>query len=211
MIVVGLTGGIGSGKSTVSAMLAARGAVVIDADRIVHELQAPGEPMLDELAARFGPEIITDDGALDRARLAAIVFDDQRAVDDLNAIVHPAVRAVIAERVRAHAADDSVVVLDIPLVTDPRGDGMVALVVVDAPVEVAVARLASQRGMTEADARARVDRQISRDQRLSIADRVIDNAGDRESLERQVEATWAWMQSLPPEDPDAVLDRRDGA
>ena len=202
MIVVGLTGGIGAGKSTVSTMLAERGAVVVDADAIVRELQEPGAPLLAVLAARFGSGIIDADGALDRAALAAIVFDDRSALDDLNALVHPAVRAEIAVRVRARADTDDVVVLDIPLVTDPRRDHMEALVVVDAPVEVAVARLVAQRGMSEADARARVDKQLSRDDRVAIADRVIDNGGDRESLVRQVDETWRWMRSLPP----VVLD-----
>jgi dephospho-CoA kinase len=197
MIVVGLTGGIGAGKSTVSAMLAERGAVIVDADAIVHELQAPGAPLLDALAARFGPDIITASGTLERAALAAMVFDDQAALDDLNALVHPAVRAEIAARVAAHAGTDRVVVLDIPLVTDPRRDGMVGLVVVDAPIDVAVARLVAQRRMSEADARARIARQLSRDARLAIADRVIDNSGDRAALARQVDDTWAWMQTLP--------------
>jgi dephospho-CoA kinase len=202
VIVVGLTGGIGAGKSTVSTMLAERGAVIVDADAIVRELQAPGAPLLDVLAARFGSGIIDPHGALDRAALAAIVFDDRSALDDLNALVHPAVRAEIAVRLRARADTDDVVVLDIPLVTDPRRDGMEALVVVDAPVEVAVERLVTQRGMTEADARARVDKQLSRHERVAIADRVIDNGGDRESLVRQVDEAWRWMRSLPP----VVLD-----
>ncbi len=202
MIVVGLTGGIGAGKSTVSTMLAERGAVIVDADAIVRELQAPGAPLLDVLAARFGSGIIDADGALDRPALAAIVFDDRSALDDLNALVHPAVRAEIAARVRAWADTDEVVVLDIPLVTDPRRDHMEALVVVDAPVEVAVERLVAQRGMSEADARARVDKQLSREERVAIADRVIDNGSDRESLVRQVDETWRWMRSLPP----VVLD-----
>ena len=202
MIVVGLTGGIGAGKSTVSTMLAERGAVIVDADAIVRELQAPGAPLLDVLASRFGPGIIDAHGALDRAALAAIVFDDRSALDDLNALVHPAVRAEIAIRVRARADTDDVVVLDIPLVTDPRRDGMEALVVVDAPVEVAVERLVAQRGMSEADARARVDKQLSRHERVAIADLVIDNGGDRASLVRQVDEAWRWMRSLPP----VVLD-----
>ena len=120
MIVVGLTGGIGSGKSTVTELLARRGAVIVDADAIVHELQRPGAPLLDDLAARFGRDIITADGALDRGKLAALVFGDDRAVRDLNAIVHPAVRAEIARRVASHAGTDNVVVLDIPLLTERR-------------------------------------------------------------------------------------------
>ncbi len=206
MIVVGLTGGIGSGKSTVSRLLARRGAKVVDADAIVHELQRTGAPMLDELVARFGAEIIRDDGSLDRARLAEIAFADDDAVKDLNAIVHPAVRAELAIRVLAHAGTNDVVVLDVPLVTGKRPDHTSALVVVDTPVDVAIERLVSQRGMTEADARARLDKQISREERLELADRVIDNSGDVASLERQVDDIWAWMHTLAPLDGAAAGD-----
>ena len=198
MIVIGLTGGIGSGKSTVSRLLARRGAVVIDADAIVHELQQLGMPMLGILAERFGADIIKEDGSLDRAKLAAIVFADDEAVKELNAIVHPAVRAEMATRVLAQTGTNNVVVLDVPLVTGKRPDHTSALVVVDAPVDVAVERLVSQRGMTEADARARLGKQISREERLELADRVIDNAGDLAALERQVDDVWAWMHTLAP-------------
>jgi dephospho-CoA kinase len=198
MICVGLTGGIGSGKSTVSRLLSRRGAVIIDADAIVHELQAPGAPMLDTLAERFGRDVIRDDGSLDRAKLAAIAFADADAVTALNDIVHPAVRAEMAARVAAHAGTNEIVVLDVPLVTGKRPDGTSALVVVDTPVETAIERLVAQRGMTEADARARLGNQISREQRLEMADRVIDNAGDLAALEQQVDDVWAWMHTLPP-------------
>ncbi len=200
MIVVGLTGGIGSGKSTVSQLLARRGAVIIDADAIVHELQQPHAPLLDELSARFGDEIITPDGALDRAKLAELAFaDDDDAVRDLNAIVHPAVRTEIARRVRAHAGTDRVVVLDIPLITERNAYPMAALVVVDVPIEVAVERVVAERAMSEAEVRARMAKQIPRERRLEIADRVIDNSGDRDALERQVDDVWAWMHTLPPQ------------
>ena len=198
MIVVGLTGGIGSGKSSVAQLLARRGAVIIDADAIVHELQRPGAPLLDELAARFGEEIITADGALDRARLAALVFDDATAVEDLNRIVHPAVRREIAARVAARADSDDVVVLDIPLIRERGAYDMAALVVVDAPVDVAVERVVASRAMTEAQVRARMATQLAREERLQLADRVIDNSGDRATLERQVDDAWAWMHTLPP-------------
>jgi dephospho-CoA kinase len=198
MIVVGLTGGIGSGKSTVSRLLARRGATIIDADAIVHELQQPHAPLLDELAARFGDQIITADGALDRAKLADLVFEDDDAVRDLNAIVHPAVRAEIARRMRAHADTDSVVVLDIPLITERDAYPMAALLVVDVPTEVAIQRVVGERAMSEAEVRARMAKQISRERRLELADRVIDNSGDRAALERQVDDVWAWMHTLRP-------------
>ena len=198
MICIGLTGGIGSGKSTVSRLLARRGAVIVDADAIVHELQAPGAPMLGVLAERFGAELIRDDGSLDRARLAEVAFGDDQATKDLNAIVHPAVRAELAARVAAHVDTTSIVVLDVPLVTGQRPEGTSALVVVDTPVETAIERLVSQRGMTEPDARARLGKQISREERLKMADRVIDNSGDMTALEQQVDDVWAWMHTLPP-------------
>jgi len=198
MICIGLTGGIGSGKSTVSRLLARRGAVIIDADAIVHELQAPGAPMLDALAERFGSEIIRDDGSLDRAKLAQIAFVDKESVKALNDMVHPAVRAEMAVRLLAHAGTNEVVVLDVPLVTGKRPEGTSALVVVDTPVETAIERLVAQRGMTEADARARLSNQPSREERLAMADRVIDNSGDMVALEQQVDDVWAWVHTLPP-------------
>jgi dephospho-CoA kinase len=199
MIVVGLTGGIGSGKSTVARLLARRGAVIVDADAIVHELQQRGAPLLNELAERFGPEIITDDGVLDRAKLAALAFGDADAVNDLNAIVHPAVRAEFDRRVAANAGTDKVVVLDIPLITERDTYQMAALVVVDAPTEAALQRVLANRAMSADDVRERMARQLSREQRLALADRVIDNSGDRAELERQVDDVWAWMHTLPPQ------------
>jgi dephospho-CoA kinase len=197
VILVGLTGGIGSGKSTVSAMLAARGAVVVDADAITRERQQPGQPVLDAIVERFGPGVLLPDGALDRAALAALVFSDPDALADLNAIVHPAVGAEIARRIEAAAGTDAVVVLDIPLLAENPRKGLAATVVVDAPVDVAVDRLVRLRAMDEADARARIARQATREERAARADRVIDNTGDLEALEAQVEDLWAWLQTLP--------------
>lgn len=204
MILVGLTGGIGAGKSTVSALLAARGAVVVDADAIVRELQEPGSELLERIAARFGGEVIAADGSLDRAAVAAIVFADPAALKDLNRIVHPAVRDEMARRVEAERGGERVVVLDIPLLTEnPRSD-LAAVIVVDVPVEVAVERLVSQRGMTDADARARIANQASREERLALATHVIDNSGSLEQLERRVDELWESVQALPHAPSDGV-------
>ena len=190
MIVVGLTGGIGAGKSTVSALLAELGAVVVDADAIVHEVQAPGHPVLAEMVERFGPGILLADGRLDRQAVADIVFADEQALKDLNAIVHPAVGAEIAARLAAESETDHVVILDVPLLVESGRDDLAALIVVDVDPEVAVARLVEQRGMSEADARARIALQASREERLARADHVIDNHGDREALRRRVAEVW---------------------
>jgi len=197
VILVGLTGGIGSGKSTVSALLAGRGAVIVDADAITRELQRPGQPVLAAIAERFGPGVLLPDGELDRQALATIVFGDPDALKDLNAIVHPAVGAEIARRIEAAAGTDAVVVLDIPLLAENPRKGLAATIVVDTPVEVAVDRLVRLRGMDEADARARVARQATREERAAGADRIIDNTGALVALETQVDQLWTWLQTLP--------------
>jgi dephospho-CoA kinase len=201
VILLGLTGGIGSGKSTVSAMLADRGAVIIDADAIVRELQAPGQPLLAELAAEFGDTILAADGSLDRAALAAAAFGDKEKVAALNRIVHPAVGREMNRRLEDQRATDNVVVLDIPLLAENPRKGLCGVIVVDVPVDTAVDRLMRHRGFSEADARARVANQASRETRLAIADRVLDNSGDIALLE--VHDVWEWAQSLPPAAPDA--------
>jgi dephospho-CoA kinase len=199
MILVGLTGGIGSGKSTVSTLLAAKGAVIVDADAITREQQQPGRPVLAAIAERFGAAVLAPDGTLDRGRLAGIVFADPAALADLNAIVHPAVGAEIARRVEAQRATDHVVVLDIPLLVEGGRYRAAGLLVVDTPIDTAVDRLVRFRGMDEADVRARIGRQATREQRLAAADRVIDNSGDAAALRPQVDDAWKWIQSLPPE------------
>ncbi len=204
MRLVALTGGIGSGKSTVSALLAARGALIVDADAIVRERQAPGEPLLDRLAERFGDHIIRPDGSLDRAALAAVAFNDDAALADLNAIVHPAVREEMSRRVADAAHTDRVVVMDVPLLNVRADHDVAAVIVVDVPIETAVQRLVESRGMDEADARARIAKQISREERLAVADRVIDNRGDLASLEAQVDELWDWLQTLPSVDASSV-------
>lgn len=204
MIVVGLTGGIGSGKSTVSALLAARGAVIVDADAIVRDLQRAGQPVFDKMVERFGAGIVGPDGELDRAAVAAVVFGDAEALKELNGIVHPAVGAEILRRVAEQASTDNVVVLDIPLLAEGEGRArypVAGVIVVDTPVDVAVDRLVRHRGLTEEDARARMARQVSREDRLKIADRVVDNGGDRATLEAQIAGLWEWIHTLPPTSP----------
>jgi dephospho-CoA kinase len=206
MILVGLTGGIGSGKSTVSELLAAKGAVIVDADAIVREVQEPGQPVLAAIAQRFGPGVLTAEGALDRAGLAALVFNDTDALKALNGIVHPAVRAEMRRQVEEQRHTDRVVVMDVPLMVEGgrRRYNVGGVVVVDVPVDVAVERLVRYRAMDEADARARIGRQVSREERLAVADRVIDNSGDRAALAAQVDQVWDWIATLPPaadEDP----------
>ncbi|HSL73158.1 MAG TPA: dephospho-CoA kinase [Ilumatobacteraceae bacterium] len=196
MILVGLTGGIGAGKSTVSAMLAERGAVIVDADRIARDLQSPGSPVLAAMAERFGEHIVLADGSLDRGAVAKIVFHDEAALADLNGIVHPAMQDEIQRQIDEHRDTDRVVVLDFPLLGENPREGLAATIVVDIPVDVAVERLVDQRGMDEADARARIDSQISREERRARATHVIDNSGDREALIQQVDDLWSALTEL---------------
>ena len=197
MILVGLTGGIGSGKSTVSEMLAERGAVIIDADAIVREIQEPGSPLIQRLADEFGSGVVDDDGALDRQAVADIVFKDPEALKRLNKIVHPAVGEEMNRRVIAQRSTSNVVVLDIPLLTENPREGLQGRIVVDVPEEIQIRRLVEFRGFSEEDARARMSRQASRDERLAGADYVIDNSGSREELSVQVDGLWDWLMSLP--------------
>lgn len=203
VLVVGLTGGIGSGKSSVSRLLAARGAVVIDADRITRELQEPGTEVFAAMVERFGDEIVAPDGSLDRQAVADRVFVDPDALADLNAIVHPAVGAEIASQL--HSAAEAppppgvrvpVVILDIPLLVETGRHDVAAVVVVDATEADQVARLVASRGLDPADARARMARQATREQRLTRADQVIDNTGDLEQLAGEVERVWDWLVAL---------------
>lgn len=190
MILVGLTGGIGSGKSTVSEMLAERGAVIVDGDKIARDLQGPGSPVLDRMAERFGDHIIRDDGTLDRAAVASIVFNDEQALADLNGIVHPAMHAEFERQIEAQRDTDRVVVLDFPLLTENPREGLAATIVVDVDPELAIQRLVEHRGMSESDARARMSKQATREDRLATATHVVDNSGDIESLARQVDDLW---------------------
>ena len=196
MIVIGLTGGIGSGKSTVAAMLVDRGAVLIDADAIVRDLQQPGQPVLKAMVERFGEEILADDGSLDRQSVADRVFGDPEALADLNAIVHPEVGAEIARRLQEQATTDHVVILDVPLLVESGRGDLAGLLVIDVDPDVAVERLVEQRGLREDDARARIAHQASREERRARADQVIDNSGTLEDLRRQVDDAWTWIESL---------------
>lgn len=197
MLLIGLTGGIGSGKSTVSSLLAANGAVILDADAITRSLQVPGTAVFDAMVERFGPGIIAEDGSLDRAAVAAIVFADEQAKRDLEGIVHPAVGAEMLTRLQALADVDTVVIYDVPLLVESGRKGYAAVIVVDIDPELAVARLVEHRGMAEADARARIANQAAREERLAVADLVIDNSGTRAQLQKQVDEAWAWIRTLP--------------
>lgn len=197
MVVVGLTGGIGSGKSTVSAALAARGVTVIDADAITRELQEPGQPVFDAMVERFGDAIVATDGSLDRAAMAAVAFSDREALADLNAIVHPAVAAEIARRLgAASTAGAEMVVLDVPLLLEGGRTDLAGVIVVDLDPELAVERLVAHRGFTEQDARARMARQLRREDRVARADFVVDNGGTREQLDDEIERCRRWLQEL---------------
>jgi len=193
MPLVALTGGIASGKSTIARRLAEHGAVVVDADQLVREVQQAGSPVLAAIAETFGERMLRPDGTLDRAALGGRVFGDDAAIAQLNRIVHPAVRAESARRFEeAFAADpDAVVVYDVPLLVEARVDDPWQLIVVaHAPEDVRRRRLVELRGMTEADASARLASQVPDEARLRIADVVIDTAGSLESTRRQVDALW---------------------
>ncbi|MFE2057816.1 dephospho-CoA kinase [Streptomyces sp. NPDC059446] len=191
MLKVGLTGGIGAGKSEVSRLLAQYGAVLIDADRIAREVVEPGTPGLTAVVEAFGPSILRPDGSLDRSALGAVVFADPERLATLNALVHPLVGARSSELERA-AGDGAVVVHDVPLLTE---NGLAPLydvvVVVDAAPATQLDRLVRLRGMTEADARARMAAQATREERLAVAGLVVDNDGPLEDLEPQVRALWS--------------------
>lgn len=198
MFTVGLTGGIGAGKSAVADLLEAHGAVLIDADRIAREVVEPGGPAYQPLIDRFGPGIVDAEARIDRPALAAVVFSDAEALADLNAITHPAIGAEMVRRQDAAAGSDAVVVLDIPLLKAEHRETMSldAVVVVDAPVETALDRLVEIRGMTREDAQSRMAAQVSREERLSGADFVVDNSKDLEHLGNEVERVWQRLLAL---------------
>jgi dephospho-CoA kinase len=202
MLAVGLTGGIGSGKSAVADLLVERGAVLIDADQVARDVVAPGGPAYQPLVDRFGREILHEDGTIDRKALAAVAFADEETRLELNAITHPAIGIAMIQARDALADTDDIVVLAIPLLTALHRETVKLhkVVVVDTPTGVALERLLSQRGFDRADAEARIRSQISREERVEEADYVLDNSGDREALEVEVAKLWDWLQ-------DAAVER----
>ena len=198
MLRVGLTGGIGSGKSEVARRLAEHGAVLIDADVAARQVVEPGSPGLARIAAAFGDEVLRPDGSLNRERLGEIVFADPGLRAELNAIVHPLVREWMqeAERVAVQADGDAIVVHDVPLLAESRGKaGFDAVIVVDVPPELQLERLVRLRGMPAEQARARMAAQASREQRLAVADIVIDNSGSLDDLDRRIAEVWADLRA----------------
>ena len=195
MLLVGLTGGIASGKTTVSAMLAERGAEVIDADHITRQVVMPGTPAWCKIRDHFGPGVLHPDGQLDRQALADIVFADKSKLALLNEITHPAIFARIADRLEAHHAQDVVVILDAALLIEAGlAEGVDVVIVVHSPREIQVERLAAK-GVGSQDARNRIAAQLEPEKRLARADIVIDNSGSLEDLGRQVDKLWEDLQA----------------
>ena len=196
MILIGLTGGIGSGKSEVARRLTERGAEIIDADLIVRELQQPGAEIYEKMIELFGSEVVAADKSLDRTAIAKKVFSDESLLKTLNQLVHPVVKRVMNERVESFRDTEKVVILDIPLLVENPREGLDGVLVVDLDAEIAVKRLVEQRNMSADDARARIAKQATREQRLAIANHVIDNSGDRNALSQKIEIAWSWIKSL---------------
>jgi dephospho-CoA kinase len=196
MILIGLTGGIGCGKSEVSRLLADRGAIILDADLIVRELQLPNGEIFNQMVEMFGDSVVADDGTLNRGAVANEVFKDKGILKKLNELIHPVVRRVMNERVKSYSDTSKVVVLDIPLLVENPREGLDGVVVVDLDPEIAVERIVEQRKMNIDDAKARVANQSSREQRRAIANFIIDNSGDRKALDLQVDAAWSWINAL---------------
>lgn len=202
MLLVVLTGGIGTGKSSVSSRLAERGAVIVDADEVVKHLQQPGQAVYTAMVERWGDSVVQPDGQLNRQAIAELVFgdsDEKKAeLKALNEMVHPAVRAEMTRQADAQSETDKVVVLDLPLIVegDAEKRGAKATIVVDCPPEVAVERLVAHRGFDAADATARMAAQMSREDRLALANFVIDNGGDVAQLDAEVERCWQWLAEV---------------
>ena len=202
MLRVGLTGGIGSGKSAVSSRLADRGAVVIDSDVLAREVVARGTDGRAEVVAAFGDGVLTGEGELDRPALGRIVFDDEPARRRLEAIIHPRVRARAAE-IEAQSAADAIVVHDIPLLVETgQADRFDVVVIVDVPADVQLERLTAQRGMPDTEAKQRIASQASREDRLAVAGLVVDNSGSLADLDRRVDEVWAELERRAGHGPD---------
>ena len=208
MIIVGLTGGIGSGKSEAARLLAAHGAVVVDADLLAREAVAPGTDGLRQVVAEFGDQVLDDDGSLDRAALGRIVFADTERLAALNAIVHPIVGRRSRE-IMASAPADAVVVYDVPLLVEGHLEEQYdEVVVVDVAPDVQLRRLTEVRGMAPDDARARMAAQATREERLAAADSVLDNSGDLAALARQVDELWGRLTTAGPARRGTLSDLR---
>ncbi|GAB3925889.1 dephospho-CoA kinase [Kribbella albertanoniae] len=202
MLRVGLTGGIGSGKSAVSSRLAARGAIVIDSDVLAREVVAKGTDGLAEVVAAFGPGVLTADGEMDRPAVGRIVFGDADARRRLEAVIHPRVRARAAE-IEAAAPDDAIVVHDIPLLVETgQADGFDVVLVVDVPAAVQLERLTQQRKMAESEAEQRIASQATREQRLAVADVVVENDGTLAELDTRVDEVWTTLRQRAGHGPD---------
>lgn len=195
MLLVGLTGGIGSGKSTVARMLAERGAVMFDADAFARRVVEPGTPGFEAVVRRFGDGVLSPDGSLDRAKLAELVFDDDRVRADLEAIVHPAVAQLLQQELEPHRGTDAIIVYESPLLVEAGlYRGWDTVVVVSAPVDVQLERAIEGSGFTEEQVRARMSAQATPEQRAAVANVILDNEGTMEELERQVDRLWAGLR-----------------
>jgi dephospho-CoA kinase len=211
LLLVGLTGGIGAGKSTVADLFAARGAVVVDADQVARAVVEPGQPALAKLVERFGEGILDGDGRLDRAALAKVAFSDDESRRDLEAITHPAINEEFTRRV-TEAPGDAIVVLDVPLLAESeqaRKRPYQTVIVVEAPREVRLARLEA-RGVDRGDAEARMGAQAGDEERRKLATYVVDNGGDRVALERRIDEIWSALQRRH-RDSQAEMGRKPGA
>ena len=196
MLEIGLTGGIGSGKSTAAAAFVEQGAVLIDADQIVRDLQKPGEKVFEEMVSKWGPDILTSEGELDRQLVANIVFADPEELAALNMIVHPAVREEMTNRRQAFVETDNTVILEIPLLVESGYRNFDVIVVVDVDTDTAIKRLVKYRSFDEEDARNRLERQVSRESRTEIADYVIENNNSMAEFNNEILKCWKWIKSI---------------
>ncbi len=196
MLEVGLTGGIGSGKSTAASIFVKNGASLIDADQIVKDLQRPGEQVFDAMVSKWGNKILSNEGQLDRQLVANIVFSEPEELKTLNEIVHPAVRDEMLRRREAHLDTDNTVILEIPLLVESGYRNFDAIVVIDVETEIAVQRLKKYRSFEEEDARNRIERQVSRESRTEIADYVIENNSSLDDFQEEISKCWSWIESL---------------